>query len=54
MRYNRFLAAKDAFRAEPPGSPRWYVLAEEMYRLGIRSTRAYYLWTQGHTALAPR
>ncbi len=52
LRYNRFAAAKDAFRAAPPSSPEWYSLGERMYRLGVRSTHAYYLWIQGHTRVA--
>ncbi len=52
LRYNRFSAAKDAFRAAPRSSPEWYSLADRMYRLGIRSTHAYYLWIEGHTRLA--
>lgn len=53
-RYRKFLAAKDAFVAAAPRTPEWYVLAERKYRLGIRSTHAYYLWIRGHAhAAAP-
>ena len=51
-RWQRFVAAKEAFLATPRGSREWYVAAERAYRLGLRSTHAYYLWTYGHTALA--
>jgi len=51
-RWDRFVAAKEAFLAAVPGSREWYVAAERAYRLGLRSTHAYYLWTCGHTALA--
>ena len=49
LRYNRFSAAKDTFCAADRCTPEWYALADSMYRLGIRSTHAYYLWIQGHT-----
>ena len=51
LRYNVFSAAKDAFLAAEPRTPEWYELAEQMYRRGMRSTDAYYLWIRGHTAL---
>jgi hypothetical protein len=53
-RWGRFLAAKAAFLAAEPHSRGWYVAAERAYRLGLRSTHAYYLWTCGHTALVLR
>ena len=51
-RWRRFLAAKDAFLVAVPGTREWYEAGERAYRLGLRSTHAYYLWTRGHTALA--
>ena len=51
-RWGRFAEAKDAFLAAEPRSREWYAAAERAYRLGLRSTHAYYLWTCGHTALA--
>ncbi len=51
-RWQRFLAAKEAFLAAAPGSREWYEAGERAYALGLRSTHAYYLWTRGHTALA--
>jgi len=50
-RWQRFVAAKDAFLRAEPHSREWYLAAERVYRLGLRSTHAYYLWTTGHTAL---
>jgi hypothetical protein len=50
-RWGRFLEAKATFLATEPGSREWYLAAERVYRLGLRSTHAYYLWTCGHTAL---
>lgn len=50
-RWRRFLEANDAFLAAAPGSREWYEAGERAYRLGLRSTHAYYLWTRGHTAL---
>ena len=49
-RWTRFQRAKDAFLAAEPGTSQWFVLAAHMYRLGLRSTHAYYLWTEGHAA----
>jgi hypothetical protein len=51
-RWGRFLAAKEEFLAAEPGSREWYLAGERAYRLGLRSTHAYYLWTAGHTARA--
>lgn len=48
-RWQRFTAAKDAYQALPPRSREWYEAAERAYRLGLRSTHAYYVWTRGHT-----
>lgn len=53
-RWGRFLEAKAAFLASERGSREWYLAAERAYRLGLRSTHAYYLWTCGHTALVLR
>ena len=53
-RYRKFVAAKEAFVAATPRTAEWYLLAERKYRLGIRSTHAYYLWIRGHAhAAAP-
>ncbi len=52
VRWHRFLAAKNMFRAAAPGSREWYAAAEHAYRLGLRSTHAYYIWTRGHATLA--
>jgi hypothetical protein len=51
VRWVRFREASDAFRAAAPGTPQFHELGERAYRLGLRSTRAYFLWTRGHTAL---
>ena len=51
-RWRRFLDAKDAFLRAAPGTREWYEAGERAYKLGLRSTHAYYLWTRGHTALA--
>ena len=50
-RWRRFQAANAAFLLAEPGSPQFHVLAERAYRLGRRSTHAYFLWTKGHTAV---
>ena len=51
-RWTRFQDANAAFRASVAGSREFDELGERAYRLGLRSTRAYFLWTRGHTALA--
>lgn len=53
-RWGRFLDAKRAFLAAEPRTRGWHLAAERAYRLGLRSTHAYYLWTCGHTALVLR
>jgi hypothetical protein len=53
-RWRRFLDAKQELLALEPGSREWHFAAERAYRLGLRSTHAYYLWTCGHTALVLR
>ena len=51
-RWQQFVAAKDVFLAAEPNTTAWYEAGERAYRLGLRSTHAYYLWTRGHTAVA--
>lgn len=53
-RWGRFLDAKRAYLAAEPRTREWHLAAERAYRLGLRSTHAYYLWTCGHTALVLR
>ncbi len=53
-RWRRFQAANAAFRAATPGTPESHALGAVAYRLGRRSTHAYFLWAKGHTKLAIR
>ena len=53
-RWRRFQHANAAFLQAERGTPEFYALGERAYRLGRRSTHAYFLWTKGHTSLVLR
>ena len=50
-RWRRFQEANASFVAARRGSAEFHELGARAYRLGLRSTHAYFLWTKGHTAL---
>ena len=50
-RWIKFQEANAAFLAAPRGSRAFDELGARAYRLGLRSTHAYFLWTKGHTAV---